>query len=210
MRSSVYQMSSTVPHLAPGAVDPQTIDPENRLLWRAHLQRLEAEQIHDALLMAGGVLDRTMGGKTLALRNREFVFNHTSKNETTYHSTRRALYLPVIRNHLYDLFEQFDYPDPTMPTGSRNSTVVAPQALMLLNSPLVMQTAEQLAARLCSDPRAAGQRVERAYAILFSRAPTASERVRALNFVKANPDSRDRWMLLCHALLAANEFVYLR
>ncbi len=76
-----------------------------------------------------------LGGKTIPRRDREFVFNHTSRDHTTYDSPRRALYQPIIRNHLYDVLEQFDYPDPTMPTGSRNSTVVAPQALILLNSP---------------------------------------------------------------------------
>ena len=111
-------------------------------------QRLEAEQIRDAILAVSGRLDESLGGKTVPLRNRQFVFDHTSIDHTKYDSLRRALYLPVIRNNLYTLFEQFDFPDPTMPTGSRNATVVAPQALLLMNSELVMDSADALAS-LC-------------------------------------------------------------
>ena len=92
--------------------NPQLIDPENRLLWRCNIQRLEAEEIRDSLFAVSGWLDPKIGGKTIPLRNKEFVFNHTSKDHTTYESPRRALYLPIIRNHLYDMLEQFDYPDP--------------------------------------------------------------------------------------------------
>src|SRR6185436_17009862 len=120
-------------------------DPENRLLSHFNIRRLEAEEIRDALFAVAGVLDRTMGGKMLALKNREYVFNHTSKDATTYDTLRRSIYLPIIRNHLYDEFEQFDYPDPAVPTGSRNETVIAPQALLMMNAELVGQSAERLA-----------------------------------------------------------------
>lgn len=113
-----------------------------------------------------------MGGKTIPLKNREFVFNHTSKDATTYDSPRRALYLPIIRNHLYDLFEQFDYPDPAVPTGSRNATTVAPQALLMMNSDLVLQSATALATQLLTrseltDP----ERLTLAYTKAYGRPP---------------------------------------
>ncbi|HRJ11529.1 MAG TPA: DUF1549 and DUF1553 domain-containing protein, partial [Prosthecobacter sp.] len=123
-------------------------DPENRLLSHFPMRRLEAEEIRDSLLAVAGLLDLSMGGKTVPLRNRQFVFNHTSKDATKYDSTRRALYLPVIRNNLYDLFQQFDYPDPAVSTGQRNSTIVSPQALLLMNSPLAEQAARGFASRL--------------------------------------------------------------
>ena len=123
MKSATYQQASRVNFSTSDQADPRLIDPENRLLWRANVQRLEAEEIRDAMLMVSGWLDLQIGGKTIPLKNKEFVFNHTSKDATTYESPRRALYLPIIRNHLYDMLEQFDYPDPTMPTGGRNSTV---------------------------------------------------------------------------------------
>jgi cytochrome c553 len=212
MKSSVYQMASTHPSAGQpsSGVDPAMADPENKLLWRANIQRLEAEQIRDAMLAASGSLSLEIGGKTVPLRNREFVFNHTSRDHTTYETTRRALYLPIIRNHLYDMLEQFDYPDPTMPTGSRNSTVVAPQALIMLNSPVALQSAEKLAAKLCADGANDAALVQQVYVQLYARPAGEMEAKRALDFLKRHPDRKEAWTLLCHTLMAANEFMYLR
>ena len=212
MKSATYQQASSVPFSGPGKTDPRLVDPENRLLWRANIQRLEAEEIRDAMLATSGWLDTTVGGKTIPLRNREFVFNHTSKDATTYESPRRALYLPIIRNHLYDMLEQFDYPDPTMPTGSRNSTVIAPQALIMMNAPVVMESSKRLAARLASLP-GDEQRVQHVYALLFGRPPVDHEKSDALALIRdlsATEKPERVWALLCQTLFAANEFIYLR
>jgi hypothetical protein len=155
-------------------------------------------------------LSKEIGGKTIPLRNREFVFNHTSKDHTTYETPRRALYLPIIRNHLYDMLEQFDYPDPTMPTGSRNSTVVAPQALIMLNAPIAFEAADKLSTKLCSANMPDEARVQQAYALLYARPASEQETKRALAFLTRQPDRKQAWPLLCHTLIAANEFMYLR
>jgi cytochrome c553 len=212
MKSAVYQQSSNIAFSGPEKTDPHAVDPENRLLWRANIRRLEAEEIRDAMLFTSGWLSTEIGGKTIPLKNREFVFNHTSKDATTYESPRRALYLPIIRNHLYDMLEQFDYPDPTMPTGSRNSTVIAPQALIMMNAPVVMQSGDKLAGRLAplSDD---AQRVQQAYALLYSRPPTEREKADALALLRefSATEKPDRALaLLCQTLFAANEFIYLR
>jgi hypothetical protein len=209
MKSAAYQQSSNP---KPGNKNPRSIDPENRLLWRANIQRLEAEQIRDAMLAAGGWLNLKMGGKTIPLKDKEYVFDHTSKDATTYESPRRALYLPIIRNHLYDMLEQFDYPDPTMPTGSRNSTVIAPQALIMMNAPVVMESSARLAARLAPLPDD-NRRVQEAYALLYGRLPLAREKSDALALLRdfrttGKPESA--WARLCQTLFAANEFIYLR
>jgi len=212
MKSATYQQASTVSFSESDKVDPRIVDPEDHLLWRAHIERLEAEEIRDAMLMVSDWLDLQMGGKTIPLHDKEFVFNHTSKDATTYESARRALYLPVIRNHLYNMLEQFDYPDPTMPTGARNSTVIAPQALIMMNSPVVMEASQRLAAKLAklSDD---DRRLEQVYALLYSRPPLDHEKADALallhDFATTEPPDR-AWAMLCHTLMAANEFIYLR
>jgi hypothetical protein len=75
-----------------------------------------------------------MGGSLLKLKNREYFFDHTSKDLTTYDSRRRSLYLPVVRNNVFELFQLLDFPDPTVSSSNRATTVVAPQALLMLNS----------------------------------------------------------------------------
>ena len=218
LSSSVYQMASSHSDTVIAEVDP-----ENRLLWKFGLQRLEAEQIRDAVLAVPGRLNTELGGKTIPLRNRQFVFNHTSVDHTKYDSLRRSLYLPVVRNNVYTLFSQFDFPDPTMPTGSRNATVVAPQALLMMNDGLVMDSADHLATLLLNETLDNVRRVEIAYKRALGRLPTKSESERTLAFiseltsaalvdaasVEANAE-HSAWSIFCQSLFASNEFIYLR
>ena len=212
MKSATYQQASTVSFSPSDKADPRIVDPEDRLLWHARIQRLEAEEIRDAMLTVCDWLSPAIGGKTIPLHDKEFVFNHTSKDATTYESPRRALYLPIIRNHLYDMLEQFDYPDPTMPTGARNSTVIAPQALIMMNAPVVMEASKRLAAKLASAPDD-DQRIQQAYALLYSRPPSDREKTDALALMEdfhATEPTDHAWALLYQTLMAANEFIYLR
>ncbi|OAI57526.1 hypothetical protein AYO47_07985 [Planctomyces sp. SCGC AG-212-M04] len=219
MRSSAYQMASRHPDPALA----KTADPENRLLWKFPMQRLEAEEIRDAVLAVSGRLDDRLGGKMVPLRNRQFVFDHTSIDHTKYDSLRRGAFLPVIRNNVYTLFEQFDYPDPTMPTGSRTSTTVAPQALLLMNSELVLDSADAFARSVIEEAPTEEARLLVAYRRALGRLPTASEAAEAKVFL-ADATSRSltrsdavetsaverAWSLLCQSLLASNEFLYVR
>jgi hypothetical protein len=137
-----------------------------------------------------------------------------------------------VRNNLYTLFEQFDFPDPTMPTGSRNSTVVAPQALLMMNSELVMDSAEEFARLLLAQTGDDAGRIRAAYHSALGRLPTEAETRRALTFIgdliavrwptKAveNGDTtaldghsttpQQAWALFCQSLFASNEFIYVR
>lgn len=206
LNSSTYRQSS----LHPLDGQQSQIDPENKTLWKFPLQRLDAEQIRDAILFSGNRLDQSTFGKTVPLRNRQFVFDHTSIDHTRYESLRRAIYLPVIRNNVYTFFEQFDFPDPTTPTGNRHATVVAPQALLLLNDNLVVDAAEDFATRVCRDAKSQEDRIGLAYEIAFSRPPTAAELDTAKDFIGDATDDSHAWSLFCHGLLASNEFIYLR
>jgi Protein of unknown function (DUF1553)/Protein of unknown function (DUF1549)/Planctomycete cytochrome C len=211
LSSSTYQQGSQVNE------GYSEIDSENRLLWKFNLQRLEAEAIRDSVLFVAGRLDPMLGGKTIPLRNKQMVFDHTSVDHTRYDSLRRAMYLPVIRNNLYSMFEQFDFPDPTMPSGNRHATTVAPQALLLLNSDLILESADAMAQQLLQDQSQDSKRVVLAYVRGLSRRPTKVEVQGGLEFVKrmksvrASADKElQAWSLFCQSLFASNEFIYLR
>ncbi|KAA5546167.1 DUF1553 domain-containing protein [Roseiconus nitratireducens] len=206
--SSTYRMQSRS-DLEEAA---ESFDPENRLLWKFPRRRLDAEQLRDALLMVSGRLDRTPGGKSVPLRNRQFVFNHTSVDHTKYDSLRRAVYLPVIRNNLYPFFRQFDFPDPTMPTGRRAETVVAPQSLLMMNDPLVLDAAQGLAEHILRAAPTDEARIAAVYRRTLSREPEADEIEQANQFLDdvVSLEPTARWTLFCQALLISNEFLYLR
>ena len=206
LTSATYQMSSTA---SPAALQQ---DANNVLLSRTPLRRLEAEPLRDSLLELGGLLDKQVGGFVWTFENYKLVFNHTSEDATTYESNRRALYLPVIRNHVYDLFELFDFPDPGTVNGNRADSTIAPQALYLMNSPLVLRATESMAEALLKERDLTNaQRVQRLYAQVFNRPPTVKETQRAVVFI--NNFAQDRlasWQALSQALVSSNEFLYLK
>lgn len=205
LNSATYQMSS----VHPDAQAALTVDPENRYRWYFKLQRMEAEQLRDTILQVAGRLDTRLGGKSVPLRNRQFVFDHTSIDHTKYDSLRRTIYLPIIRNHLYSLLEQFDFPDPTMPVGNRNSSMVSLQMLLLMNADWIVESAEQLALRsgqVTSEPQ---RRVDWLVETVLGREPTSQESQRYLDFIASGQGTeQERWVTLAHNLLICSEFIY--
>ena len=190
-------------------------DVENQFLWRANTRRLEAEAIRDALLAVSGLMDHSLGGSLLHVENRAFLFDHTSKDETTYDSRKRSIYLPVIRNHLYDVFSLFDYADASVTNGNRTTSTVAPQALFALNSDLMLQASEALAERLLFNQAGSDEeRINRLYEIAYGRRASEPESQRAVEFIARFQnelgDRKQAWTSLCQVVLASNEFIYIR
>jgi len=188
-------------------------DPENRLYGRAPIRRLEAEAVRDSLLAVSRRLDRKMGGSLVTVKNRAFFFDHTSKDGTSYASLRRSLYLPVVRNNVYDALRLMDFPDPAVSTGDRASTTIAPQALMFMNGDLASDAAASLADRIAVAPEEDdAARLVRLYRITLARDPTPAEIEQDSKFLKSvgGGDAPAAWRSLCQVLLASNEFVYVR
>jgi hypothetical protein len=217
--SSVYRQSSQ----PSGSQSALTIDPDNRLLWRFPIRRLEAEAIRDSLLFVSDQIELTMGGSLLHVGNREYLFDHTSKDTTKYDSRRRTVYLPVIRNNLYDLSQLFDATDATVPSGDRATSVVPTQALFMLNSPLVVDAARQLGSAAQSLTGDNVLRVQWLTERCLGRPATQAEIERGIDFLTRYPtfarepsgDSagsvvHESWIALCQAIVASNEFIYVQ
>lgn len=217
LEMATYQLDSNV-----AAVDFER-DPENRLFSRAEVQRLDAEQVRDAFLFVSDSLDRTMQGSLLTVKNRAYFFDHTSKDLTDYGSRRRSLYLPVVRNNLYDMFQLLDFPDAAVPNGDRTTTTIAPQALLMMNSDLVAKCSTDFAASLAENPeQSEAARIQAAYVRAYGRDPTTTEVEGCHDYLRAveqaissegaNEEDRRRrsWESLCHVMLSSNEFMYLR
>jgi hypothetical protein len=191
------------------------------LISRADIRRLEAEEIRDALIAVSGRLDQTMGGSLLNVKNRAYFFDHTSKDLTDYNSPRRSLYLPVVRNNVYDVFQLLDYPDAAIPTGDRTTTTIAPQALMMLNSDFVTKASSDLADTLLKQPVGSDDdRIRTLYLRAFGRDATADDLAQSQAFLaelqrtltegSAELRRTRAWECLCQVVLASNEFIYLR
>lgn len=215
MKSSTYMMSTAANSEA------ALRDPDNRLHWRWNRQRLDAESLRDSLLSLSGKIDRTVGGSLLTVPNRAYVTGTGSRNYDNYDNSRRSVYLPVIRSAVYDPFQAFDFPDPSVVAGKRAVTTVAPQALLLMNSKLVQQQTRGIAERLLNraDLDDSG-RVAWAYELVYSRTASPTDVQRSLAFVEryreaaaaeglAVAEARVRaWQALCRTLVSSNEFIY--
>ena len=200
------------------------IDPSNRYDWRRDIRRLEAEAIRDAMLALSGKLDRTIGGSLLKIKNREYVFDHTSKEQQPIETSRRSIYLPVIRNHLDDLFQLFDYTSASVLNGDRSTSTISPQALYLMNSPTVDGLARSLAERLIGWSESSDIRVDRLFRMAYGRGARPEETERILTFLMefsdslvrdadqpiSDPPDQQAWQAICQSIFGSSEFLYVR
>lgn len=191
--SATYRQSS--------AAKPEAlaIDPDNHLLWRMPRRRLEVEAWRDSMLVVIGRLRTELGGPDRSLDD--------STND------RRTLYGNVKRRELNSLLRLHDFPDPTQHTSHRDVTTTPLQQLFVLNSPLMIEMAQRLAARVIADaPGDIDRQVQHAWSLLFGRLPTDRERQRAREFLQSGPmgsTPESLWPALSQALLGSNEFAYL-
>jgi hypothetical protein len=165
LTSAAYRRSS----LHPDPKDGQLKDPQNALLWRFQPQRLESEQIRDAIFTACGDL------KT----------EKQAGPSVVYGEPVRSIFTRIMRNNRDPLADVFDAPQWFSSASSRDVTTTPIQSLLLLNSPFMLKRGEALAARVIKEaPGDEAAQVRRLYQILFARLPSADEARRAVSFLK--------------------------
>jgi hypothetical protein len=212
-------------------------DELNQWYWHFGRRRLSAEAVRDSLLAVSGDLNFTQLGPSVwpelpqGFNTREAWKVSATKSDRH----RRSIYIHAKRNLPYPLLEAFDLPDMHESCARRSQTTVAPQALMLLNSDLVLRLARQLAGELLREnPEADHIRViGELYPRVLGRAPDADELPAAASFLDRQalllgeraragerlllPQGMPKFLEparaaavvdLCHALLNSNEFLY--
>ncbi|HEX7897464.1 MAG TPA: DUF1549 and DUF1553 domain-containing protein, partial [Planctomycetota bacterium] len=189
LSSEAYRRSSAGPS--------SDADPDDRLLAKQRRRRLDAEEIRDALLFVAGTLDLTLGGTVKGAQTGQAYF--TGGNEL-YRETRRTVYLPVGRQRTYPLLKSFDYLDNTTHLDKRPSTIVAQQALFMLNNPLLREQSAAFAKTLTGSD---DDKVRQAWPRLFGRPATSDDASAVLRSL-----TRLTWPQAIHALMASNDFIY--
>ncbi len=170
----------------------ERLDPENRWLARMNRKRLHVEQWRDALLLASGRLDGSLGGGSI------------DPSDPT--ATRRTIYSEASRLKLNPMLALFDYPDPNTHSARRAQTTTASQKLFLMNSPLLVSSAQHLAQRLRSQHSTIKQAIDEVYRLLFSREPTSIEFAMAVDYLSVDGENFDE---LIHALMITNEMFFI-
>ncbi|AGA30811.1 PSD1 and planctomycete cytochrome C domain-containing protein [Singulisphaera acidiphila] len=219
MTSQAYQQST----IHPDHESYSKQDADNRLVWRALRRRQDAEALRDAMLSVSGQLDLRVGGPSF-----QPVINPEAleglSNSKTYAAPspaseqgRRSLYMYSRRSLVHPLMTTFDFCDTTQPCGERDISVVAPQALALLNGAFVHEQSRRVADLVlasASQDRAAP--VEGAWRRVLARSPSKTELAAALEHVERqslrfrDDPEVDTLALasLCHVLINSNEFIF--
>ncbi len=189
MNSAAYQQGAEpADATATGARDPA-----DKLLSRFPRRHLSAEEVRDAMLSVTGTLDPAFGGPSIG----------------DLAQPRRTLYLTTVRSERATYQMLFDGADPNSIVEQRTDSVVAPQALWLLNHPFALAQAKALAQRLEHEaPPDSSARLVWLYERLLARPPRPDETQRASAALGQLGGDAVAWEKFCQVLFCTNEFVY--
>ena len=198
-------------------------DPDNLLVHRMSVRRLEGEAIRDSMLALSGQLDPTLFGPPVPIHLTEFMEGRGRPGNSgpLDGKGRRSLYLEVRRNFLSPMMRSFDSPVPFTTVGKRTVSNVPAQSLILMNDLFVIGQAQHWAKRVMEDKELTPkQRIEKVYLAAFCRPPSEQELAEAIVFLSKQAETygpgsekglQDEkvWTDLCHVLFNVKEFVFL-
>ncbi len=217
LTSSVYRQSSK------RRSELEAVDPDNILLGRMSIRRLEAEVVRDAILATCGQLSfkrfgvpvpvtpDEVGQIVIGIDNRDSAGRPKGKlGDLGEETVRRSIYIQVRRTMPLGVLEPFDNPVMFPNCGQRACSTVAPQSLLMMNNEFVAANAEAFADRIknaCPNDDLPSQ-VRLAWLYAFSRQPNPEEIESGLAFLESGQPSEKRMTQFCHALICSNPFLY--
>lgn len=172
LTSEAYRRVSSVRHEV--FADNLAQDPENHLLWRSNVQRLDAESIRDSVLHVAGCLDRTLGGPDIDFDEGEKVY-------------RRSVYFRHAYEKQMQMLVTFDAATPNE-CYRRSPSIIPQQALALSNSTLVVEQSRRLAAKLSTVSSSSEDFIHLAFESILCRDCTADELAACKDFLIAQAD----------------------
>ena len=214
------------------------VDPENILLGRANLKRLDAESIRDSLLFVTGRLNPALEGASLPVtenpEGKTVIGVRKIKDglkagvdSGQANANRRSIYVQMQRNKPLNMLATFDLPIMTPNCETRRNTTVATQSLWFLNDEQIVDWSEALADSVCHEKGTVKDRVQCLFARLFAVEANEAEmklcqaflRKQARHFEKdKDTDSpghsehrpqKRALATLCQTLMASNRFLYI-
>lgn len=203
--------------------DPQLVDPGNELLWRMRLRQMESESVRDAILLASGRLEDTLGGPPTMIEGKPDGTVVVKKEGTPPRSAnRRSMYLLARRRYNLSLLEAFDQPELTSNCTRRTPSAVVSQSLTMLNDDFVKEQAAEFAALVRRDASERKDQVARAFRVALAREPAEAEVAWATDLLDRQTQRYQQAPMppaeaaekalahLCQMLLNTNEFLYIR
>ena len=184
-------------------------DPENRLLARMSIRRLDADSYRDAVLLVSGELDLKQGGPgdshftttpgpqvTPVLHYDQFDLNRPDAH-------RRSIYRVVWRGSPDPLMDALDFPDLGLLSPTRGFSASPLQSLVLLNNRFVLHFAQKMAERAAKSESNLSDQIRQVIRWTWLRDPTADE----LNQMKVLAQQHGLESV-CRLVLNSNEFLF--
>ncbi len=198
--SETYALSSHVDEQWPGWQQAKTMDPENKLYWRGHVRRLDAEEIRDSLLAAAGQLDSSMGGPDLSEDDGEKI-------------QRRSVYFRHAYEKQVPMLVLFDGASPNE-CYKRSPSIIPQQALALANSDLCRQLSRHLGKQLDQQHTDPKHFTYQLFLTVLNRPPSADELNYCLAYLSRSAERKQTEQAsrqsLVHAMINHNDFVVAR
>jgi len=202
------------------------IDPENALLSRMMMRRMDAEQIYDAILKVTERLDLQRFGPPEEVEvkpNKEVLAKGSERG------FRRGIYVLQRATTPVTLLEVYDLPQMTPNCVERSQSNVATQALQLMNTGQMWELARYMAGRVVDEVgENPNKQVAQVYLRALSRPPTDFEMRQSLttlqelalhwpprlqrDHVETPKQATANWLALaglCHTILNSADFMFI-
>lgn len=184
MKRAIKQIVMSATYQQTAQVSPELlqVDSENRLLAHGPRQRLDAEFLRDNALAIGGVLNPSIGGKSIKPAQPEGTWEINEMGGYNYDKSkgddlyRRGLYVYWRRSTVYPSFVTLDAPTREFCISQRAKTSTPLQSLVLMNDPVFVEAARAVAQRVLAQPDLQNdERIELVWRLALARKPSASE-----------------------------------
>ena len=199
----------------------EDIDPDNCLIWRMPVRRLEAETLRDAILYVNGRLKQDLFGEPLVVKEDDGGLFSVAGGVVSEDGKelRRSIYIQQRRTQPVTMLEAFDAPQMEPNCEVRQSSTVATQSLAMMNSTFMLRETTEFAKHILAnagetaDDTTLARNVWRA---VFAVDPTTEKTEQLVEFLKSqreifeeDKDAREKALAtLCHVLLGTNAFLY--
>ena len=190
-------------------------DPQNILLHKMPIRRMQAEAIRDSILAFSGRLDRKLFGPSIPIYKTAFMTGRGGKkNGPLDGAGRRSIYGSVYRNFLSPFMLAFDQPAPFGTKGRRSVSNVPAQSLALLNDPFVLEQCRKMGSNLHKDNKTKRETIHSLHQMITGKPPSQNSENQLLAFLetqtKAHGEMGEQvWADLAHVLINSKNFLFL-
>jgi len=212
--SQTYRQSSFT-HPGNSEAKIELADPQNILLHKMPVRRLQAEFIRDSMLSFSGRLDTRMFGKSIPIHRTAFMTGRGGRGSGPLDGAgRRSIYGSVYRNFISPFMLAFDQPAPFGTKGRRSVSNVPAQSLALLNDPFIIEQCKLMGKNIFDQKGEESSSLQNLYATITGKELTQETEKKLTAFLESQSTALGKkdqqvWADLAHVLINSKSFLFL-